>query len=266
MDTGNVFTVKKQSFGKQDPIDGWNAMQAEINFIMKVKYYMTDEGVIIFPKHISSISNDPPMKEKEKSEVLKGSCSGCGQMFIEETRIHPRIGFKWEGILSDHMDRGCCPKCYHDYGVINRCEVRWSESDWILYSRVLIRESSSAKQLMEFRVANHEHVESIYDEFIEKEKRLHDEESDRVRASENKKEEERNKRNEKKRELERQQMELKLQNGFQMFQVGKDLMMTGDLDGALNIMTELRRDYPNTDLSTQAQKIQEELIEKKIGK
>jgi len=61
-------------------------------------------------------------------------------------------------------------------------------------------------------------------------------------------------------------MDEALQGGRSMIALGKELIDSGDYDGALNIISEVRRQFPNTDLSDEAQAIQEALIDRKIGR
>lgn len=60
------------------------------------------------------------------------ACQFCGQQFVEKTRVRPRIGLEWTGLLGRFSNSGLCPKCYHER--LDRGEERaWSDAEWTTY-------------------------------------------------------------------------------------------------------------------------------------
>jgi len=58
------------------------------------------------------------LKSAAELASRKGICDCCGQEFVEDTRVRPHISESWDSILERHFDRGVCPRCYNDYGIL----------------------------------------------------------------------------------------------------------------------------------------------------
>lgn len=66
-------------------------------------------------------------------------CKCCSRKFDESTRIRPKAGRAWDGVVARFREDGICPRCYTEHALERNCERMWTEDEWCVYREKELR-------------------------------------------------------------------------------------------------------------------------------